>query len=146
MGPLFVWSTVIGLVLVAIVATLPWLLKKRGVTMCQTKFGTTLIFESENADGTPVRLINVNGTFQSVCYLPDELHFELACLYHREMADVIDQMARSAQGQGRQLRVLVMGGGGYLQSSKLTAGSTTPAGVQAGLSVGDIYIYCPTMP
>ncbi len=40
----------------------------------------------------------------------------------------------------------VMGGGGYLQSSKLTAGSTTPAGVQAGLSVGDIYIYCPTMP
>ena len=32
MGPLFVWSTVIGLVLVAIVAALPWLLKKRGVT------------------------------------------------------------------------------------------------------------------
>ena len=121
MGPLFVWSTVIGLVLVAIVAALPWLLKKRGVTMCQTKFGTTLIFESENADGTPVRLINVNGTFQSVCYLPDDLHFELACLYHREMADVIDQMARSAQGQGRQLRVLVMGGGGYSLPKYLAA-------------------------
>lgn len=113
MGPLFVWSTVIGLVLVAIVAALPWLLKKRGVTMCQTKFGTTLIFESENADGTPVRLINVNGTFQSVCYLPDDLHFELACLYHREMADVIGRMARDAQKRGRRLRVLVMGGGGY---------------------------------
>ena len=56
MGPLFVWSTVIGLVLVAIVAALPWLLKKRGVTMCQTKFGTTLIFESENADGTPAHI------------------------------------------------------------------------------------------
>ena len=121
MGPLFVWSTVIGLVLVAIVAALPWLLKKRGVTMCQTKFGTTLIFESENADGTPVRLINVNGTFQSVCYLPDDLHFELACLYHREMADVIGRMARSAQGQGRQLRVLVMGGGGYSLPKYLAA-------------------------
>ena len=120
-GSLFFWSTVIGLALVAVVAALPWLLRRRGVTMCRTKFGTTLIFESENADGTPVRLINVNGTFQSVCYLPDDLHFELACLYHRELADVIDRKAREAAADGRQLRVLVMGGGGYSLPKYLAA-------------------------
>ncbi len=37
------------------------------------------------------------------------------------MADVIDRMARSAQGQGRQLRVLVMGGGGYSLPKYLAA-------------------------
>lgn len=121
LGDFFIWSTVVGLVLVGIVAALPWLLRRRGVTMCRTKFGTTLIFESENADGTPVRLINVNGTFQSVCYLPDDLHFELACLYHREMADVIDRMAHKAGREGRTLRVLVMGGGGYSLPKYLAA-------------------------
>ena len=121
MKDFFIWSTVIGLVLVGIVAALPRLLKRRGVTMCQTKFGTTLIFEAENADGTPVRLINVNGTFQSVCYLPQGLHFELACLYHREMADVIDRMAREAARDDHSLRVLIMGGGGYSLPKYLAA-------------------------
>ena len=48
--------------------------------MRRTRFGTTLVFDSTDADGTPVRLLNVNGTFQSVCYTQPELRFELACM------------------------------------------------------------------
>lgn len=113
MTEFFLITTIIGLVLVGICAALPWLLRKRGVTMVRTKFGVTLIFDSEDADGTPVRLINVNGTFQSACYVPEGLRFELACVYHREMAEVIEKMAAAAAAEGRALRVLVMGGGGY---------------------------------
>ena len=79
---------VISWILFAIVLALPWLLKRRGIEMRRTKFGPALIFEAADDDGTPVRLLNVNGTFQSVCYLPDDLHFELACVYHRTMAEV----------------------------------------------------------
>ena len=109
---LIIWATVATVVLTAIVAALPWLLRRRGVEMCRTMFGLTLIFDSANADGTPVRLINVNGTFQSVSYVPEDLRFELACEYHREMARVIEERADAAAGLGRRLRVLVMGGGG----------------------------------
>lgn len=105
MPMLFIVSTAICLALAAIVAALPWLLAKRGVTMRRTRFGTTLVFDLTDADGTPVRLLNVNGTFQSVCYTQPELRFELACMYHRNMAKVIETC-------GAQ-RVLVMGGGGY---------------------------------
>lgn len=113
---------VVVVVLGIIVAMLPTLLAKRGVTMMQTRFGLTLIFETENADGTPVRLLNVNGTFQSVSYVPEDLRFELACEYHRAMADIIWELAcerrREAQADTSGstpdvLRVLVMGGGGY---------------------------------
>ncbi len=107
-------SVVVVVILTVIVALLPWMLKKRGVTMTRTKFGTTLIFESENADGTPVRLLNVNGTFQSVTYLPDGLHFDLACLYHRSMLEVIESLPGHP-------RVLVMGGGGYSLPKALVA-------------------------
>ncbi|HJA29640.1 MAG TPA: fused MFS/spermidine synthase [Candidatus Olsenella pullicola] len=98
---------------------MPWALRKRGVEMRRTKFGLTLIFESENLDGTPVRLLNVNGTFQSGCYVPDGLHFELACEYHRAMAGVIEGLAR--RDAGRPVRVMVMGGGGYSLPKYLAA-------------------------
>ena len=65
-----------------------------------------MIFDSEDADGTPIRLLNVNGTFQSVSYIAPELHFELCVHYHRMMAKVIQQV--SARG-----RVVIMGGGGF---------------------------------
>ena len=98
----------------AFLAAMPWLLRKRNVVMRRTRFGITLVFDAENLDGTPVRLLNVNGTFQSGCYVPSELRFELACEYHREMARVIEGLVR-ARGctAERPLRVLVMGGGGY---------------------------------
>ena len=74
--------------------------------MTRTKFGLTMIFDSEDADGTPIRLLNVNGTFQSVSYIAPELRFELCVHYHRMMAKVIQQVA--TQGH-----VVVMGGGGF---------------------------------
>jgi len=72
----------------------------------RTKFGLTMIFDSEDADGTPIRLLNVNGTFQSVSYIASELRFELCIHYHRMMAQLIQQMA--PQG-----RVVILGGGGF---------------------------------
>ena len=124
---LFWWSMGITAVLTVFVACMPWLLRLRGVTMCRTMFGLTLIFDSVNADGTPVRLINVNGTFQSVSYVPDDLRFELACEYHREVArrieDMAEKRATSAGGKAgaAPLRVLVMGGGGFSLPKYLAA-------------------------
>lgn len=124
---LFWWSMGITAVLTVFVACMPWLLRRRGVTMCRTMFGLTLIFDSVNADGTPVRLINVNGTFQSVSYVPDDLRFELACEYHREIArrieDMAEKRATSAGGKAgaAPLRVLVMGGGGFSLPKYLAA-------------------------
>lgn len=115
MKTVFMWGLGVTAVLTAIVAAMPALLRRRGVQMCRTMFGLTLIFDSENIDGTPVRLINVNGTFQSVSYVPEDLRFELACEYHREMARRIEALAaeRGARStQGERLRVLIMGGGG----------------------------------
>lgn len=85
---------------------LPRLLAARGVLMCRTRFGITLVFDSTDEDGTPVRLLNVNGTFQSVAYTGDDLWNELACAYHRSFAEVVQMMG----GVGR---AVVIGGGGY---------------------------------
>ena len=102
----WIWTTVIGLALVAIVAALPSLLARRGVAMTRTRFGVTLVFDSEDEDGTTVRLLNVNGTFQSLSYVDPDLRFELVAQYHRDMADVV-------LGLGRPVRACVLGGGGF---------------------------------
>ena len=102
----FIWSTVAGLVVVGIYQLLLLILRARGVFVTRTKFGLTMIFDSEDADGTPIRLLNVNGTFQSVSYIAPELRFELCVHYHRMMAKVIQQV--SDRGH-----VVVMGGGGF---------------------------------
>ena len=119
MTELVIALVVLAVVCTAILAALPWLLRKRGVVMRRTRFGLTLVFESENLDHTPMRLLNVNGTFQSVCYIPEDLRFELACEYHRAMASVIEGLARRAAGRG--VRVMVMGGGGYSLPKYLAA-------------------------
>ena len=121
MKTLFIWAIAVTAVLTAVVAALPWLLRRRGVTMCRTMFGLTLIFDSEAEDGTAVRLINVNGTFQSVSYVPEDLRFELACEYHRVMARRIEERAATAAREGRRLRVLMMGGGGFSLPKYLAA-------------------------
>ena len=122
MREILIGLAVLTVVCTAFLAAMPWLLRKRGVEMRRTKFGLTLIFDTESLDGTPVRLINVNGTFQSGCYVPEDLRFELACEYHREMARVIEELVR-ARGASRErpLRVLVMGGGGYSLPKYLAA-------------------------
>jgi spermidine synthase len=83
----------------------PALLKRRGVVFERTKFGITLIFDSADQDKTPIRLLSVNGVFQSVCYTQKDLLWEPVCTYHRAFADAL---------QGANLhRALVIGGGGY---------------------------------
>ncbi len=105
-GHFFIWSTVAGLAVIGIYQLFLLILRARGVFVTRTKFGLTMIFDSEDADGTPIRLLNVNGTFQSVSYIAPELRFELCVHYHRMMAKVIQQV--SARGH-----VVVMGGGGF---------------------------------
>ena len=102
----FIWSTVAGLAVVGIYQLLLLILRARGVFVTRRKFGLTMIFDSEDADGTPIRLLNVNGTFQSVSYIAPELRFELCVHYHRMMAKVIQQVAPEGH-------VIVMGGGGF---------------------------------
>ena len=102
----FIWSTVAGLAVIGIYQLFLLILRARGVFVTRTKFGLTMIFDSEDADGTPIRLLNVNGTFQSVSYIAPELRFELCIHYHRMMAKIIQQV--SARGH-----VVVMGGGGF---------------------------------
>lgn len=102
----FIWSTVAGLAIIGIYQLFLLILRARGVFVTRTKFGLTMIFDSEDADGTPIRLLNVNGTFQSVSYIAPELRFEPCVHYHRMMAKVIQQVA--PQGH-----VVVMGGGGF---------------------------------
>ena len=122
MREILIALAVLTVVCTVFLAAMPWLLRKRNVEMRRTKFGMTLIFDAENLDGTPVRLINVNGTFQSGCYVPEDLRFQLACEYHREMARVIEGLVRSREASPeRPLRVLVMGGGGYSLPKYLAA-------------------------
>lgn len=102
----FIWSTVAGLIVVGVYQLLLLILRARGIFVTRTKFGLTMIFDSEDADGTPIRLLNVNGTFQSVSYIAPDLRFELCVHYHRMMAQVIQRVA--PQGH-----VVVMGGGGF---------------------------------
>ena len=130
MKELLIGLVVLTVVCTAVLAAMPWLLRRRGVEMRRTKFGLTLVFDSADADGTPVRLLNVNGTFQSVSYVPEELRFELACVYHRVMASVIDVTIRtgsivtSSSSDNRtcpNCHIMVMGGGGYSLPKYLAA-------------------------
>ena len=112
----FIWSTVAGLAVIGIYQLFLLILRARGVFVTRTKFGLTMIFDSEDADGTPIRLLNVNGTFQSVSYIAPELRFELCVHYHRMMAQLIQQVAARPNWQKNVTshpRVVVMGGGGF---------------------------------
>lgn len=98
---------VITIAEIAFYLALPKLLSLRGVEVLRRSLmGMTMVFETPDEDGTPVRLLNVDGTFQSASYISDELWSELVCAYHRTMVDVIDEM-------GDARTVLVIGGGGY---------------------------------
>ncbi|MDO4536726.1 MAG: fused MFS/spermidine synthase [Coriobacteriales bacterium] len=101
--------TVVGLL---IRLFLPRILAWRGVWFCwHTRFGPAMVFDSEDADGTTVRLLNVRGTFQSVCYVDDELLWLPVCEYHRSWAQAVKE--QWPRGSKRTRRALVLGGGGY---------------------------------
>ena len=115
---LLLWSFGIGGVIAIVYLLFLWILRLRGVFVTRTKFGVTMVFDSVDADKTPVRLLNVNGTYQSVSYVPKDLRAELAVEYHRLMADLIEQTAATPQPTpaGREeprTRVLILGGGGF---------------------------------
>lgn len=109
---LFVALTAVGL---AIRLFLPRVLAWRGVWFSwHTRFGPALVFDSADADGTTVRLLNVNGTYQSVCYVDDELLWDPVCEYHRSWAHVVHRAWPLRQGfEPGERRALVMGGGGF---------------------------------
>lgn len=99
----FIALTVAGLLIhLLCMRILAW----RGVTVRRTKFGLTLLFDTTDDDGTPVRMLNVNGAFQSVAYATDELWSELACEYQREQARIVSELPRLS-------RAAVIGGGGF---------------------------------
>lgn len=90
---------------------LPWLLARRGVYLeRRTKFGPALVFDTQDADGTGVRVLNVGGAFQSASYTSDELRHELVCVYHRVFADALEA---AWEHDTPDHRVAVLGGGGY---------------------------------
>ena len=98
---------IVTIVEIAFYLALPKLLTLRGVEVLRRSLtGMTMVFETPDEDGTPVRLLNVDGTFQSATYISDDLWSELVCVYHRTMVDQIDRM-------GSARSVLVIGGGGY---------------------------------
>ena len=89
-----------------------------------------MVFDSVDADKTPVRLLNVNGTYQSVSYVPKDLRAELDVEYHRLMADFIEQATATPQPTpaGREeprARVLILGGGGFSLPKYLIAHNPT---------------------
>ena len=105
MKPAFILIVVLVVASWGLYLAFPRLLKKRGVVFKKTMFGLALVFDSADADGTPVRLLSVNGVYQSVCYTQPDLLWEPVCTYHRAFADVL---------AGTNLhRALVIGGGGY---------------------------------
>mgnify|MGYP000855014781 FL=1 len=110
---LLLWSFGIGGVIAIVYLLFLWILRLRGVFVTRTKFGVTMVFDSVDADKTPVRLLNVNGTYQSVSYVPRDLRAELAVEYHRLMAGLITQATASAGREEPRARVLILGGGGF---------------------------------
>ncbi len=73
----------------------------------KSKFGPVLIFDSQDKQKTPIRLLNVGNKFQSVCYLQKELRYKLVCIYHQYMMQVVELSHKEAG------KTLVIGAGGY---------------------------------
>ena len=116
----FLVLTIAGAVFAIVVRlALPRLLARRGVWFrWHTRFGPALVFDSEDEDGTTVRLLNVNGTYQSVCYVDDDLLWVPVCEYHRTWAKAVRRrFGAPAETPSKAdciaRRALVMGGGGY---------------------------------
>ncbi len=132
-----IWTIVKILIAIDLVSlALLWiLLKWRKVSVYRTRFGLTLVFDSVDAEGDEIRLLNVGGTFQSICYTgrredkkdgaqeseaplvsdgKDDPRFEPVCAYHQYFAEVIDMLGPGQRGGADVLdRAFVIGGGGY---------------------------------
>ena len=84
------------------------------VASADTMFGPTQVVDVHDASGAPVRVLEVDGTWQSATYL-DDSWCELVFPYHRLFAHAMEAMARQPR------RVLMLGGGGYAVPKHLVA-------------------------
>lgn len=88
------------------------ILRRRGVKVRRSRFGLALVFDGEDVDGDELRMLNVNGTYQSICYTQEGRRNDLVCLYHQYFAEVI-AIAQETLGTGYPASALVLGGGGF---------------------------------
>lgn len=84
------------------------------VASADTMFGPTQVVDVHDASGAPIRVLEVDGTWQSATYL-DDSWCELVFPYHRLFAHAMEAMARQPR------RVLMLGGGGYAFPKYLVA-------------------------
>lgn len=99
------WTCVVS---TGILALFYLILRMRGAHLfIKSKFGPVLIFDSQDKQKTPIRLLNVGNKFQSVCYLQKELRYNLVCIYHQYMMQVVELSHKEAG------KTLVIGAGGY---------------------------------
>ena len=79
----------------------------KSVVLCERPalFGTVRVLATQDPDGLPLRVLDVDGTWQSATYL-DEGWSELAFPYHRAYECAFMQRPQAS-------RILVLGGGGY---------------------------------
>lgn len=104
---------VVSLVVLAVVVRL-----KGAHFYWKTMFGPALIFDSTDDDNNAIRLLNVGNKFQSVCYVSPDKRWDLACIYHQYMEQLIELVACK---QGTE------GGAGYGAAGAVTAGSAGSA-------------------
>ncbi|WP_058270981.1 spermidine synthase [Olsenella massiliensis] len=70
MSQLALTIVIVCLVIDAVLLVALWLLLRwRKVSVYLTRFGPALVFDGSDEDGDAIRLLNVNGTFQSVSYV-----------------------------------------------------------------------------
>lgn len=86
---------VISLIVLAVVVRL-----KGAHFYWKTMFGPALIFDSIDDDNNAIRLLNVGNKFQSVCYVSPDKRWDLACIYHQYMEQLIELVACKQGGAG----------------------------------------------
>lgn len=100
-----------------LIACLPALLRRRGTYLYwRTLFGPALVLDSADNDGVTIRLLNVRNKFQSVCYVDPAIRWELACIYHKYFAEIVDiaGLTSTVDPLDVSLRdAVVIGGGGF---------------------------------
>lgn len=111
------WASVV--VVVVSLVVLAVLVRLKGAHFYwKTMFGPALIFDSTDDDNNAIRLLNVGNKFQSVCYVSPDKRWDLACIYHQYMEQLIELVACK---QGTE------GGAGYGAAGAVTAGSAGSA-------------------
>lgn len=109
---LVIFFVSLGLDALYLVALL--VLRRRGVYVQPfTRFGPAVVFDSQDGDGVPIRLLNVAGKFQSISYVQDGLRYRLVCVYHRYFAQIAEIAGLAGSAAKPRKKALVIGGGGY---------------------------------